>query len=151
MQALLLRIHGQLVECRRGGNFWECFDFHAFRAITVCSILGVRRSVRTERLLVGYKKTKKKEEDEENMMKARESVLHMRVERKVTQKVVARLVIVARLFDPNQPNGLYLLFRNFLRVSLGVFGVYSKEIKVKKKYIKKNKSEKVKRLEPRSV
>jgi len=59
---------------REGGNFWECFDFHAFRAITVCSILGVRRSVRTERLLVGYKKTKKKK-DEENMMKAQKRLI----------------------------------------------------------------------------
>lgn len=44
------------VDDGRGGNNSGVFRVYAFRAITVCSILGVRRSVRTERLLVGLKR-----------------------------------------------------------------------------------------------
>lgn len=45
---------------KRNRNNCEVFRVYAFRAITVCSILGVRRSVRTERLLVGLKEKNQK-------------------------------------------------------------------------------------------
>lgn len=143
MRALFSRIHGWLAECGRKErrNFRECFNFHAFRAITVCSILGVRRSVRTERLLVGYKKKKKLKKKKKTQRRRRDSVTltHTRVQCAVRQVESSSSTRYSSQTFSNLISRTD--FISFFKTSFESLSVSSvsilKRFKTKKKYIKK--------------